>query len=151
MNDIDELLSWDSQSARADILQLSRTYEVHLGGSRSMAARELVYGENPVNINDDTDYDFYVTHTDELLDTLMKWGWVYTGTNAQYYDSEALHILEKENHQIVLRKDAVFYHRVFTQIPVWFYHDYLWKRNPYVDRNKIQDIIEVLFEMARHD
>ena len=105
-----------------------------------------------VAVNKETDFDYYATYSESLFNQLIEQGWLYTASDVSYYDSEALHILQKDNHQIVLRKDAEFYRRVFENIPIWFYHDFLWKSNgemPQCDRQRIQPIFEVLFTMAR--
>lgn len=137
-----------------DLESLRGFTPVFLGGSRRMAQRneceiDCIRPAPLILIDDSTDYDYYATFSERALDLLRNRGWTNTGSDKQYYDSEAVEILEKENYQIVLRKCADFYHKTFEQIPVWYYHDYLWKRNPCVNREMIQPIIEMLFAFVR--
>lgn len=139
-----------------DIHDLRRLTAVYLGGSRRMWERchKTQLLENPnllryIEVTGDTDYDFYATYSEDVLKLLLERGWANTATSSEYYDSEAVEILQKDNFQIVLRNDAEFYKKVFDNIPIWYYHDYLWKRNPAVDRKMIQPILEMLFALHR--
>lgn len=137
---------FDETTAQRDIESLRDHAMVYLGGSRRMHQRDI---DGIIRVDESTDYDYYMTYSQEAHELLVKRGWNSTGTKSHYYDSEALLILEKDNHQIVLRRNAEFYNQVFERIPVKFYHNYLWKKNPGVDRSQIQSILEVLFDMRR--
>lgn len=132
----------------------------YLGGSRRM---NQLYGDGkvPITQTDDddpftlvTDFDWYATYSEEYQQLLISEGWAVSSTNCEYFDSEAVAILHKTvdsvSHQIVLRKDAEFYRKVFDNIPVDFYVNYLWKRNIEVDRSKIRDHFEFLYKYVRN-
>lgn len=153
-----------TSTAADDIKALNSDHSIHLGGSRRMAERcanEIPDLAAPhqyeVQINPKTDWDYYTTHSSDLELRLIKLGWDYTKSTIEtqnggdYLDSEAVCILYKDDHEIVLRKNAEFYRTVFENIPVWFYAKFLWKSTPYsmVERQDIQPIFEMLFEMYR--
>ena len=147
-----------NRTAQRDIEGLRDFANVFLGGSRRMDQRMSceIDCSGPKDqtlpltlINDDTDFDYYATFDMKAYEFLIRNGWTHTGSDKGYYDSEAEEILEKEDHQIVFRLDAEFYRKVFESIPVWFYVDYLWKRNPDVNRERIQPILEMLFQVHR--
>ncbi len=103
--------------------------DVYLGGSRRMAQK---YG---FSIDPDTDYDFYATYSSVIAYELIKNGFVDTAveSNTEYdLDTEAVQIFYRDNVQIVLRKDAVFYESVFENIPKEVYVNYLWKSAPHL-------------------
>jgi hypothetical protein len=83
--------------------------------------------------------------TDQDLDTLE-----YLATSADYaFDDEAITIMSKNDMQVVLRKNAQFYKRVFDNIDLDFYHDYLWKSSPLNPaRENIQPFFNMLFKIA---
>ena len=144
-------------TAEHDIKNQLIDHQIYLGGSRRMAERgdKELAAQSPI-INDDTDWDFYATHTPELEAKLLALGWDHTNTSAahhfgkiDYLDDEAVMILEKDNHQIVLRRDAQLYNRVFESIPVEYYYNSLWKGNPAVDRTMVQPIFNLMFAVAR--
>lgn len=142
-------------------------YTFYLGGSRFMEAKELQQpqdvlsymtdGNVYVNTGAETDYDFYATYSEELLLALIDHGFSHTVSSIgaflngydHYMDNEAVAIVERDNVQVVLRKDALFYKRVFDSISVEFYAKYLWKSSPYgVDPTQIQPIFNALFAAA---
>jgi hypothetical protein len=64
-------------------------------------------------------------------------------------DDEAIIIMERDNVQVVLRKDALFYNKVFENIDPEFYYYHLWKSSPHpVRKDKIQPIFNMLFKIA---
>lgn len=144
-------MNFEFRTAQRDIEGLRELTCVYLGGSRRMAQRALNECEPAVNIvvDEHTDHDYYTTYSDKTITYLIMHGWKSIRTKPKYFDSEAVSILEKDNYQIVLRRDAEFYHNVFEHIPVWFYHDYLWKRNPDVISERIQPILEAFFGIRR--
>ncbi|TFH07052.1 MAG: hypothetical protein E4H14_09400 [Candidatus Thorarchaeota archaeon] len=131
----------------------------YLGGSRRMAEISLdLYEQGALSkkhivyINNDTDYDFYVTHTPAVEQFLLDNCFIPTSEKAIYImDDEATQILQRDNVQVVLRKNAELYRLVFDNIPVEFYHKNLWKSAPYaqIDRSKIQEIFNLMFAVAR--
>ncbi len=67
------------------------------------------------------------------------------------FDSEVVTIYCTGKCQIVLRKDAKFYHRVFESISQQFFYTYLWKSSPdssYVKSLLIREYLEQLFATA---
>lgn len=145
-----------------DIIENS-PYEFFLGGSRRMyqlqlqdQAAGLLYTKDRysnITVHQDTDYDFYATYTDVLLADLLKAGFAYTeNCEAEWYtlDTEVVAIVQLDNVQVVLRRDALFYKSVFENIPRWYFYRYLWKSSPefQVDRKDIQPTMEALFEIA---
>lgn len=164
------------QQGPLGILQRS-SHKFYLGGSRAMEIRELQIAANRtqglglngldillkmsqpcVVTTPETDYDFYATYSLDLLAELTSNGFDHTVSSIggflnghnDYMDNEAVAILEKDNVQVVLRKDALFYKRVFDSIPVEFYAKYLWKSSPHcaVDPTQIQPIFNALFAAA---
>ena len=155
--------------AHVDIEELKQKFDIFLGGSRYMAQRAVMETVEPrvdisyssIHLSADSDWDYYATHSPQLENEFLSRGWIHTmsttntkDTGESYLDSEAVSILEKDKHQIVLRKDANFYKEVFDSIPVWFYHCYLWKSSPHggilgIERDKIQPIFEMLFSMKK--
>lgn len=152
-----------------DVIQLARkSWPIFLGGSRRMheLAGDVEYIEVfgveadsdtlTIPITDQTDHDFYATYSSELTTFLLDRGFDTTtfvdGLDEGGYslDSEAVTILERDNVQIVLRTDAVFYQTVFDNIDPWFYREYLWKSSgePTVIRENIQLIFNMLFKIA---
>ena len=153
-----------------EILQLLQLSPIlfYLGGSRGMEIMEtrsitdfdhlMRNGGYLIVTTPDTDYDFFTTFSQETLDFLLNNGFVHTVSSiggfvngySYYMDDEAIAIVEKGNVQVVLRKDAVFYKRVFESITPEFYAKYLWKSSPYgVNREQIKPIFNALFAAAR--
>jgi hypothetical protein len=118
-----------------------------------------------------TDFDYYATYHPSVETYLRAAGFTDTAyslectvvrdednmiyvdehqcANTYELDSEAVMILERDNVQIVLRKDAEFYRTVFESIPVDFYYRYLWKSSPdCAGREHIQPIFNALFAVA---
>ena len=88
-------------------------------------------------VKDSTDYDFYVTHSEKLETYLLDIGFDYTyGHGTEYMDNEAISILERDNIQIVMRKDAEFYKKIFDNINPDFYAVFLWKSSPHFNGNR---------------
>lgn len=148
-----------------DILK-NAPFDIYSGGSRRMAqlAGIWVNGEQPLSADDQqykititssTDYDFYATYHPTVETYLREAGFTDTSHSLDCadggydLDTEAVMILERDNVQIVLRKDAVFYQKVFESIPVHFYYKYLWKSSPVcVGQQHIQPIFNALFAVA---
>ena len=128
-------------------LILNSDYEFYLGGSRWMndVDPELV------PINKDTDYDFYVTYTSKIESWLYQNGFNETKSHSGYYDDEAVNILEKDNVQVVLRKDAELYRMCFETIDPEFYANYLWKKSNNCNVGLIQPFFNQLFTLARYN
>lgn len=102
-----------------------------------------------ITVNEDTDYDFYATHTPELEAHLLDSGFEYSQANNYYLDSECVCILCKDSVQIVLRRDAEFYKTVFENIDLEVYYHYLWKSSPEKpNRALIGPFFNMLFDIA---
>lgn len=149
-------------TATEDIITLHNEGEkLYLGGSRRMAKRQseelhattsLAPVAAMIRVTDETDWDYYATFTPKLQTKLIDMGWSQTDTNPEYFDSECVEIFKKDNSQIVLRCDAEFYKKVFENIPLWFYTNFMWKSSPNIqDPMMIQPMLEVLFLFARND
>jgi hypothetical protein len=147
-----------SHSTIIDLLEAS-PYEFYLCGSRRMAQKEAEQQGivRQVLINSDTDYDFFVTHSDNVLAFLLDNGFTHTESSlgalqgfSNYLDDEAVAVVTRDNVQVVLRKDATFYRHVFESISVDFYCKYLWKSSPHHDVKceDIQPIMNQLFATA---
>lgn len=142
----------------ADALEVitKSKYSFLLGGSRRMSQIAKAIGGQPeINITEATDWDFYATFTYDLHQYLLDNGFNNTDFTSKMdetgyeIDSEACFIVERAGVQVVLRKNAGFYLLVFENIPVQFYHDYLWKSSPTKpDRTMIQPIFNALFAVA---
>lgn len=144
------------------LAQLSNSpFTFYLGGSRRMAERyqerygncdPFLQGDCPdfaIVVTDDTDYDFYATHSIDLEQHLLNYGWEYSEANNYYLDSECVCILCKDNVQIVLRYDAEFYKTVFENIDLGVYYHYLWKSSPTKpNRFLIGPFFNMLFDIA---
>ena len=156
-----------------------RTTPIYLGGSRRMnqlcgavSGSAPDHGLNPsvpllesvcVSITESTDYDYYATYSQQLEQFLLANGFSYTdfarfvAKREQYVsgdyslDDEAVTIVQCENVQIVLRKDAELYKSVFDNIQPWFFVKYLWKStiDPAMIRTEIKPIFNMLFAIAR--
>lgn len=127
-------------------------FSFYLGGSRRMwelhshkyISERCVHG---ICIKEDTDFDFYATHSEELEAYLRTHGFANTKTDPGYYDDEALQVLECDNVQVVLRKDAEFYQKCFESIDYEFYAAYLWKQSPSCDRRLIQPYFNQMYSL----
>lgn len=126
-----------------------------------------------------TDWDFYATWSPAMEQTLQQMGFRETpysktvrvlrtkdyasltedeltvleavAEDGEYaLDDEAVTILKKGNVQIVLRLDALFYKRVFDNIPSDVYETLLWKSSPttQVNRALIQPLFNTFFKIA---
>lgn len=124
-----------------------------------------------------TDYDFNATYSPELEALLISAG--FTETSYSKYvresrhagseavvvpielrdiiadleyelDDEAIAIFQKPGVQVVLRKDAHFYMRVFNNIDPAIYCRFLWKSSTeyYVDRSQIKPFFNMLYKIA---
>lgn len=126
-------------------------HSFYLGGSRRIAQiAERSITNHKFVITADTDYDFYATYNDDILNFLIKNGFTETNSRLRYtLDDEAVMILEKDNVQVVLRKNAIFYHLIFENIDPDFYFNVLWKSSPtQPDRGQIQPIFNMLFAIG---
>lgn len=133
----------------SNLLQAS-AYNFYLGGSRRMHLLHAKNKEHQVFINSKTDYDLYVTYSEEVACFLSSLG--YKALSGEYDDpdTEVVSIVSKGNTQIILRRDAVFYRLVFEYIPVKYYIDYLWKSGPNKpSRKQITETFNALFAVAR--
>jgi len=131
-----------------------------LCGSRRMAQRQveektledhLNLKERSILISSDTDFDFYATHSKDLEAYLVSKG-MTSATLDDYLDDEAVAVLSKDNVQVVLRKNAIFYHDVFENISTEFFFRYIWKSSPdfrLVSTFDIREIMNQLFKTAR--
>lgn len=143
-----------------DILQDS-PHQFFLGGSRKMAelfqdtygtCDPFLQGDCPdfrIFVSEDTDYDFYATHTDAVEEYLLDRGFEYSQANEYYLDTECISILCRDNVQVVLRIDANFYKTVFENIDLEVYYHYMWKSSPeQPNRALIGNIFNMLFKIA---
>lgn len=131
-------------------------YKFYLGGSRRMA--QLHPTEVRIIREDHTDYDLYVTYDPQVENWLLSKpnDFLITHSAAGGYplDNEAVKILVHEDCacQIVMRKDAEFYRKVFEAIPVKFYKSHLWKSSPEhvvdVSTESIMATFDALFAVA---
>jgi len=144
---------------RVDLLTLldKAPYKFYLGGSRRMAQRAVEQNAATIiEIDETTDYDFYADYSEQVLTWLVENGFTHTASSVgvqngrdDYLDNEALAIVERDNVQIVLRKSADFYGKVFESIDPVFYRAYLWKSSPLIaNREAIQPIFNALFAAA---
>jgi hypothetical protein len=102
-----------------------------------------------ISVTDDTDYDFYATHTDDIEEYLLDCGFDYSQANEYYLDTECVSILCKDNVQVVLRHDAEFYRTVFENIDLEVYYNYWWKSSPTKpNRQLIGPFFNMLFDIA---
>lgn len=148
-----------------DLLRNS-PYAFYLGGSRRMSQIEDeraaangtdVTGLKVIKVTTDTDWDFYATYTPELEQWLSNNRFTHTECSLGakhvwegYLDDEAISILERDNVQVVLRKDAEFYQQIFENIKIDVYYNFLWKSSPaIVDKSKIQTLFNQLFTIGR--
>lgn len=124
-----------------------------LGGSRYFA---LNYPDI-IQINKDTDWDFYAQDSDKIFDTLMGRGYYSKfNTNSIYVGDDLLsNIMVNDKFpsiQVLLRTDAKLYTKVVESLAPEFYRDYLWKSGPnYCARGQIQSIFNQLFKTVRND
>lgn len=159
------IVTHSTTPSAVDILHKSQ-YLFFLGGSRRMADRyDDVYGNcsdsclptscaSPrpnfrIAVSEDTDYDFYATHTNDLESHLLSEGFDYSTANEYYLDTECISILCKDNVQVVLRNNAEFYTTVFENIDLEVYYHYLWKSSPeQPSQALIGNIFNMLFKIA---
>lgn len=133
----------------------------YLGGSRAMAKRAALddFSEVQIDIKPSTDFDYYATNSPQVVDYLISLGFKEkTIKRKEYMDDEAIAIYEINTNpkvQVVLRKDATFYQKVFQSISLKFYYDHLWKSAPHFasrlerEHSKIKDIMNQLFAVGR--
>jgi hypothetical protein len=103
----------------------------------------------PVILTNETDYDYYVTYDSVLLCKLHQFGFTRTSSDHEYYDDEAIEIIELGKVQIVMRKDAKIYKDCFDSIDPVFYANFLWKQSPFCKRGLIQPVFNQLFKLRR--
>ena len=151
MDDLFEIM--DNLTDPVDELELLQNskFEFFLGGSRRIAEK---FNSPLININENTDYDFYATYSVELEQFLIDNNYQPTETNQDYFDDECIQIYKKSSPdhpeiQIVLRKDAMLYNNVFESIDADSYYNLLWKRSPLTCRWNIQPIFNLMFSVAR--
>lgn len=145
----------DETREALDVIHRS-AFPLLLGGSRRMSQiAEATRSPTTIEIGPDTDWDFYGTYHWDLHQYLTNNGFDETGFSTKMVetgyaiDDEACCILERHDVQVVLRRNAGFYLNVFENIPVQFYHDFLWKSSPAgPDRSQIQPIFNALFAVA---
>lgn len=132
-------------------------YDFYLGGSRLKALQRPENGANvnPVSVTADTDYDFYATYTEDVVSYLIANGFDLTDfcksldEDGYELDNEAVVIYVCGDIQVVLRRDAKFYQRVFDSIDLGFYYNHIWKSSPACpDRPAIKSIMNALFDAA---
>lgn len=162
--EIDKCLNKEITPTTKDIVKALNEshFAFYLGGSRSMAKRAIQddFCEVEINISPSTDFDFYVTDCPQVDSFLLSLGFkvkTYPGDKS-YTDDEAISIYEIETTpkvQVVSRKDAEFYKKVFDNISLKFYYNHLWKSAPHfkikheIEYLKIKDTMNQLFAMAR--
>lgn len=102
-------------------------------------------------ISSETDYDFYATYSTEIESFLLKNEFYESSHGGYELDTEAVIIYKKDNVDVILRKNAEMYHRVFSSIDPDIYYHLLWKSSPdrLIDKKYIQLIFNTLFKIAR--
>jgi hypothetical protein len=116
-------------------------HKFYLGGSRRMNERD----PELIPINTYTDYDLYIDYTPEAYQYLIGIGFQKTSTEYEYFDDNAVCVMSCRDIQVVMRKDASTYKKVFESITPKFYHRYVWKSGPYhPDNDQIREIINQL-------
>jgi hypothetical protein len=134
------------------VFQLVKSpFHFYLGGSRRMAQK----APGVISVTPATDYDFYCDDYEiegsKIIYFLKQLGFVESKTQPEYFDDECVIIFKHaDNVQVVLRKDAKFYSKVFESIDPQFYYHFLWKSSP-VKPNPamIMPIFNQLFRTAR--
>lgn len=150
---------------KAPFVYLASRKEVfYLCGSRRMAQRYAACDPvdaltlPPIIVSDTTDYDFYVTYSESLMNSLLNNCNFERSSNYEYFDDEAVEVLYSEDVQVVMRKSAEFYGAVYESISLDFYYHYLWKSAPMrtaedvIDlgiNKQIRDTMNQLFRTAR--
>lgn len=138
-------------------------FTFYLGGSRRMAALNARKPDSlaVINVTSTTDYDFFCTHSEEVEDFLFYNGFKDTmasakaAATASYKDSpytlddETVRILKRDNVEIALKRNALFYRAVFESIPPETYCSHFWKSSPSgVDRSQITPLFNALYSAA---
>lgn len=135
------------------IKKLQESYPFLLAGSRHFAQRAIAggYGEDFINIEDDTDYDLFIEHNENVCSWLgsegfaklqmEKYGGRYTKALFTHPDHPLLQITTR------LRADA--YKKVIDEMPVVNYREYGWKRGPNkLTKEQIQEHFEAYTDWA---
>lgn len=150
-----------------------------LFGSRSMAKRAAVEGFDPQvmigsRIDDSTDWDFSAPYNEANHEALIEAGFIYWPPEGLSYKDDLTtgvyiktypHKFDMNNPEIfsgtptanvVLRNDFYIFRQVWDSIDPRFYHDYIWKRSPSYDNQKmsltksrIRDILNQMFKTAK--
>lgn len=97
--------------------------------------------ELTIPITDATDYDFYVTYSEDLHNYLLDMD--FEELEGFYLDNSAVAVLYSGSVQVVLRKDANTYHAMFEDLTADEYTTKVWKSSPTFtgDRLEIQTYI----------
>lgn len=132
--------------------------KMYLGGSRRMDELHHSQSKYRINITPATDYDYYATHSEQIASYLADNGFHLSKLgqdpddecNPYGLDDEAIAIYYMGQVQVVLRKDAEFYKRVFDSIPIATYYHYLWKSSPlfYGEKDAILPMFNALFAVG---
>lgn len=122
---------------------LSSKFNFYLGGSRAMLKRGA-----KIQIDDNTDYNFYATYTPDIENFLLSLNFSLDALLLLKYDNECLKVFVKDSINIALRNDAEFYKKVFDNISLDLYTKHLWKTNPQCDHVKIKLLFNEMFKIA---
>lgn len=148
MLNIPRVSSLTSELVLTQVLEC-QDHKFYLGGSRRMAERD----PKVIKINAlGTDYDFYITYTKEVYEFLTGIGFRVSASSYKYLDDNAELVMYYsngpfENIQVVLRKDAEVYHRMFENISPEFYRDNIWKSGPnHLTQHQIRETINTLLK-----
>lgn len=98
-----------------------------------------------ISIDEYTDCDLYIDYTPEAYQYLVGFGFQKASTEYEYLDDNAVCVMSCRDIQVVMRKDAEAYRKMFESITPEFYHRYVWKSGPYhPDNEQIREIINQL-------
>lgn len=114
----------------ADILSDLRNNGFHLGGSRRMAEKY----PDKIQIDVDTDYDFYCSNTPENRAWLETNGFTMIDAQDRTYWDALLVDMYKHDHlpiEVLIRSNVEHYKRAFESIDADTFFSSLWKSAPF--------------------
>lgn len=129
------------------IKELQEDYPFQLAGSRYFAQRAIAEGrgEKYINIEDDTDYDLFIEHGENVCIWLVSKGFEQIQME-QYGGKYTKALLTHPDYpliQITTRLRADAYKKAIDTMPVHIYREYGWKRGP---NNLTRELIQEHFE-----
>ena len=141
MKILSELFNGDYTPMYEDLAKIPGIY---LGGSRFMAKKY----PKIISVTAHTDHDFYIQDSPAIRQLLKELGGQeHTYATPPYCDDDcnAIYLFPIDGCQVVLRKNAYAYNKMFDTIDGEFYRDYLWKSGPNKpQREQIKAIINQL-------